>query len=151
MKSTSPSESIVDAGDLAGNVFNTTLSAPVLDLTKLQNNKSFEDVDILADTLAGPNTVTLQPMGTVSTAGMRFVFPGNFTVASGATLNVESASVVIRDAQQLLVSGTLFMNGDSTIAVEDIDDGGAAGRNHHRRQRHHQLRGNHSFGRPERR
>ena len=121
------SGSVVNSGDLSNNVFNTTLTVPALDLVWLESNKSFEDVDILPDTLAGPDTLTLQPMGTVSTAGMRFVFPGGFIVGSGATLNIEGASVVIRDAEQLLVSGTLFLDGGSTIAVEDLDDGGDSG------------------------
>ncbi|MFI5460668.1 MAG: Ig-like domain repeat protein, partial [Isosphaerales bacterium] len=120
--------SVLKPGDLAGNTFNSTIYASALDLPLLAGNQSFQDIDILAATLNSGQTVSLIPLGTVTTANQRYVFPGPFTVSSGATLNVEAgASVLIRDAQQLLVNGTLNITGARSVAIEDFDDGGESG------------------------
>ena len=121
-------ESNLKSGDLTGNTLNTTVSVSALDLPELTNNQSFDDIDILAATLSGSQAVSLAPMGTVNTANQRYVFPGGFAVGTDATLNVDAgASVLIRDAQQILVDGTLNITAASSFAIEDQDDGGASG------------------------
>ena len=49
------------------------------------NNAQFQDIDILAGSLASGQTLALNAIGTRLTANLRYVFPGNFTVDSGAT------------------------------------------------------------------
>ncbi len=120
--------STLKSGDLTDNIFNSSIYAPALDVPLLAENQSFQDVDILAGSLASGQNVSLVPLGTVTTAGQRYVFPGDFTVSSGATLNVDiGASVLIRDAQQLQVDGTLNITSASSFAIEDFDDGSLSG------------------------
>ena len=120
--------STLKSPDLTGNIFDTTIYAPILDVPLLAANQSFQDVDILGGSLGNGQSVSLSPMGTVSTVNQRYVFPSGFTVGAGATLNVDAgASVLIRDAQQLLVTGTLNITSASSFAIEDLDDGGGTG------------------------
>ena len=53
----------------------------VPDIALLANNQSFQDINIIAGTLTSGQTLTLNPIGTASTANLVYVFPGNFTVA----------------------------------------------------------------------
>ena len=114
--------------DLTGNTFNSALFASAADLTDLTNNQSFTDVDILAGTLGNGQTLSLSPIGTVTTANQRYVFPGGFTVGSNATLNVNScASVLIREGQQLLVNGTLNVTDTGSFAIEEFGNDESGG------------------------
>ena len=121
-------QSTVSSTDLTDNVFNSAIYAPALTLPSLSPNQSFQEVDILPATLSSGQSVSLSPLGTVTTANQFYVFPGLFTVGPGATLSMSSgASVLIRDSQQLLVDGTLNITGARSVAIEDQDDGGASG------------------------
>ena len=80
--------------DLAGDVFKTPVSLPYNDVQYLGNNASFDDIDINAGTIPS-GTLSLNQIGT-NTSNLRYVFPGEFTVASGATFNVgANVSVLI--------------------------------------------------------
>ena len=62
------------------------------------NNAQFQDIDILAGTLTSGQTLALNAIGTASTANLRYVFAGNFTVDSGATVTVgPNVSVLVQD------------------------------------------------------
>ena len=52
------------------------------------NNLQFHDIDIQPDTLTSGQSVALNAIGTQTTANLRYVFPGNFTINQGATLAV---------------------------------------------------------------
>jgi hypothetical protein len=86
------SGSILNAGDLTGNSFNCPLYLPEADVQYLSgsgsNNAQFQAIDILSGTEASGQTLALNAIGTASTANLVYVFTGNFTVASGATMNV---------------------------------------------------------------
>jgi Ca2+-binding RTX toxin-like protein len=129
---------VFNAGDLSNDAFNQPLYLPITDVPLLSaagggsDNKSFQDIDILASTLAGGSTVNLNAIGTVSTANLRYVFPNGFTVAAGATLNVGgSVPVLVQPGQTLSDNGTLsFAAGDAVTLANNccsaaqIVDGG---------------------------
>ena len=87
---------ILNAGDLTGNSFNSPLYLPAIDVQYLSgtgsNNLRFQDIDIQAGTLTSGQTLALNAIGTATTANLRYVFPGNFTVSSGATVTVGPTS-----------------------------------------------------------
>ncbi len=86
------SDAVENAGDLVGNAFNLPLFIPAIDVQYLygsaNNNLSFKDIDIQAGTLTSGQSVALNAIGTATTANLRYVFLSNFTVGTGATLNV---------------------------------------------------------------
>ena len=105
--------SSIQSTTVTGDIFNLPISVPAADVPLLANNLSFENVDINAGTLAS-GTVTMNLLGTVSTANMQYVFPGNFTIALGATLDFgPDVPVLIQADQAVTDSGTLgFSTGD---------------------------------------
>ena len=100
--------------------FNVPISVPAADVPLLTNNLSFETVDIDAGTLSSGN-VTMNLLGTGSTAKMQYVFPGDFTVQLGATLNFgPSVPVQVQPGVAITDSGTLgFGTGDTVTLAED--------------------------------
>ena len=90
--------SVFNRGDLTNDVFNLPIYVPFQDVALLANNQSFQDINIIAGTLASGQTLTLNPIGTVSTANLRLRLPGNFTVRHGATLSVGTGTSVLIDA-----------------------------------------------------
>ena len=111
--------SILNAGDFIGNSFNSPLFLPESDVQYLSgtgsNNAQFEDIDILAGSVASGQTLALNAIGTASTANLRYVFAGNFMVSSGATVTVgPNVSVLIQESLTLTDDGTLsFATGDA--------------------------------------
>jgi hypothetical protein len=107
--------SSVSAGSLSGNGFDTTLDAPAGSVQYLANNLRFHDIDILTGTLSSGQSLTLNAIGTASTAKLRYVFPGNFTVASGATMTVgANVSAALGPGVTLQDNGTMsFSSGDN--------------------------------------
>ena len=112
------------------------------------NNLRFQDIDIQAGTLASGQTLALNAIGTATTANLRYVFPGNFTVSSGATLTVgPNVSVLIQENLTLTDNGTLsFATGDTVTLTHYgttqivVGSGGLLHRQRHRLQRLDQLR-----------
>ena len=111
--------SILNAGDFNGNSFNSPLFLPESDVQYLSgtgsNNAQFEDIDILAGSVASGQTLALNAIGTASTANLHYVFDGNFMVSSGATVTVgPNVSVLIQENVTLTDDGTLsFATGDA--------------------------------------
>ena len=105
---------ILNTGDLTGNNFaNTVLALPAIDVPLVTNNRQFAEVDLLAGTLPASTTLPLTLMGTTSTITLFYVFVGNFTVASQATLTVNPNIPVFNNAA-LTVNGTLnVLSGDN--------------------------------------
>src|SRR5207302_1615454 len=100
--------------------FDTTLFTPMQDVPLLSNNKRFLDVNIQAGSLNGGEMVTMNPLGTDMTANQRYIFPGGFTVQSGATLTIGAkANVHIKDGQTITVIGTLNVTGAASMVMED--------------------------------
>ena len=119
--------STLNSGDLTGNTFATTVSAPATDVPLLASNLSFQDIDILSGgSLSSGQSLTLALIGTASTASLRYVFPGAFTVASGATLSVASnVNVDLNDGNQSLTvnaGGTLNF-GAASVVQQEFGDG----------------------------
>ncbi|HLN27482.1 MAG TPA: DUF4214 domain-containing protein [Gemmataceae bacterium] len=110
--------SILNAGDLTGNSFNCPLWLPEGEVQYLSgtnsNNQQFQNIDILAGNVPAGQTIALNAIG-ASTANLTYVFPGAFTVGSGATLKVAAnLPVVIDPGITLTDDGTLtFASGDS--------------------------------------
>ena len=111
--------SVLNSGDMTGNVFNTTLTAPVTDVPLLTNNLSFNAVYVTGG-LASGQSVTLAPLGTQTTANQYYALPSGLTVASGATLTIATgASFYIGDAQTLSVSGQLNVI-DASVLINKL-------------------------------
>ncbi len=89
-----------------GSTFNVPIFVPYNDVSSLSGNYSFDDINIIAGTLSS-GEVDLNLIGTVTT-NLLYVFPGGFTVGSGATLKVAGGvNVQISAAQTLTDNGTL--------------------------------------------
>ena len=106
--------SVYGSGDLTGDTFNMPVYVPYGDVQYLAGNVKFEQVYINANTLPAGQTLALNQIGT-NTSSLQYVFPGGFTIASGATLNVApSISVLLTDGQTITDNGALtFATGDS--------------------------------------
>ena len=98
---------VLNSGDLTDNVFNTPLYAPIADQPLLTNNQSFDAVYLTGGLNSG-QSLSLDPIGTQTTAGQYYVLPNGLAVASGQALTIENdAMVYIADSQFLSVSGQL--------------------------------------------
>jgi hypothetical protein len=112
------SGSVLNPGDLVGNAFDLPLTLPAGEVQDLSgagsNNLRFQDINILGGTLGNSQTLALNAIGTATTANLRFVFSGNFTIASGAGVTVASnVNIVLATNVTLTDKGTLtFGSGD---------------------------------------
>ena len=100
--------------------FNLPLFVPYNDVASLAagNNVSFDQIEIDSGTLPSGNELDLNLIGT-NTANLSYIFPGGFTVASGATLKVgTTVPVQVSQGQTLTDNGTLsFATGDMVTLV----------------------------------
>ncbi len=124
--------SVFNPGDLSNDAFACPLYLPITDVPLLSaagggsDNQSFQDIDILAGTLASGQSVALNAIGTVSTAGLRYVFPGAFTVAAGATLTVgPNVPVLVQPNVTLTDSGAMSLASGDTLTLSTNYPGGA--------------------------
>ncbi len=110
--------SVLNANDLSGNTFNTTLALPYRFVPYLTNNTVFNAISINAGTLSTGvlvnDTLALSAIG-ANTSKLSYVFPAGFTIASGTTVNVAAnVKLVIPAGQTLAVKGAMNMlAGDS--------------------------------------
>ena len=117
--------SILNTGDLASNIFNTLLWAPIIDVPLLADNQSFSGV-FLTGGLNSGQSVTLIPIGTATTTGPYYVFPNGMSVASGATLSLGTGTVVVlQDQTNLSVSGQLNIT-NAYLGINKLTNNGAA-------------------------
>ena len=127
------SGSVLESGDLSNNIFATILTAPITDVPLLANNQSFSVVYLTGGLTSG-QSVTLDPLGTRTTAGQYYGLLNGLAVSSGASLTIGTgAEVAIGDQQTISVSGQLtvtkalvvignFINGSSDGIV--VNSGG---------------------------
>ena len=109
--------SVLNAGDLTNDIFNLPVYLPALDVPLLTPNQNFQDIDILAGSLTS-GSLALNLIGTASTAKLRYVFPANFSVQSGATLSVAAnVNVLIQPGVTLTDSGTLNFGSGDTVTL----------------------------------
>ena len=66
--------SLLTSGDLTNDVFNLPIYVPFQDISLLSDNQSFQDIYIIAGTMASGQTLTLDPIGTKSTASLVYIF-----------------------------------------------------------------------------
>ena len=104
---------MLNSGDLTGDAFNMPIYVPFGDVQYLGNNTSFQQIEINAGTLAS-GTLNLNLIGT-NTSKLSYIFPGGFTVASGATLDVgPNVPVIIQPSQTFSDNGKVsFAPGDT--------------------------------------
>ncbi len=113
--------SLLNPGDLVGNAFDLPLFLPAAEVQNLSgtgsNNLRFQDINISSGTLTTGQTLALNAIGTATTANLRYVFPGNFTIASGATVAVAAnTNVLIQPNVTVSDNGTLsFASGDALV------------------------------------
>ena len=69
--------------DLTNDTFNLPIYVPAWTCPLLANNLSFQAVDIYGGSLASGQTLSLNLIGTASTANLVYVFTGGFTVRPG--------------------------------------------------------------------
>ena len=118
--------SVMNPKDLTNDVFNLPISVPFQDVALLGSNQSFQTVNFNGGTLTSGQTLTLVPIGTVSTANLLYVFTSGFTVGSGATMTVATdLSIQIGGGQTLTDDGTV--NFDSGVAVSFPTVGNSSG------------------------
>ncbi|MEZ6131916.1 MAG: cadherin domain-containing protein [Planctomycetaceae bacterium] len=109
---------VFNAGDLADNAFDTTLVVTADHIPLLSasgggaDNRRFRDIQVSSTIVPTGTTLNLDPIGTQTTANLRYVFPNDQTVETGATLNV-GAGVNTR----LLNGKTITANGTMTMAA----------------------------------
>ena len=116
--------SVLSTGDVTTNTFNTELLIPIVDVPLLTNNVLFNDVDILPGSSLASGTINLPVLGTGGRT--RYVFPGSFTVLSGATLSIgANVNVLIRDEQVVTINsgGTLNIGNGAAVSIEDFSNG----------------------------
>ena len=118
---------------LSGNTFNQTISVPYNYVQYLAGNASFQAIDINPVNAGTFNSGTLALNLIGASANQSYVFPGNFTVGSDATLSVAAGvPVTINPGVTLTDDGAMsFVAGDvvtfSTYASSDtinVDTGG---------------------------
>ena len=87
------------------------------------NNVSFDQIEIDSGTLPSGNELDLDLIGT-NTANLSYIFPGGFTVGSGATLIVgANVPVQVPEGETLTDNGTLsFATGDTVTLVASCCD-----------------------------
>ncbi len=73
--------SVLNPGDLTGDIFDQAIAVPYNDVQYLADNISFQDIDINANGSVNSGTLALNSIGT-NPANLRYVFPGNFAVSS---------------------------------------------------------------------
>ena len=80
--------SVLNANDLSNDVFNLPIYVPALDVPLLTNNQSFQAININGGSLSTGQSLALNLIGTKSTANLIYIFPGGFTIQTGASLSV---------------------------------------------------------------
>ncbi|MCA9200752.1 MAG: hypothetical protein KDA87_24605, partial [Planctomycetales bacterium] len=113
--------------DWSNNVFETDLTVPWYAVPSLSanqggsNNVRFTTINIAAGVMPAGNTLTLARIGTdtASHANLRYRFPADFTVASGAILTINNDTVVELAAnQELRIEGRANLLPGSTLSIE---------------------------------
>ncbi|MFO0805192.1 MAG: hypothetical protein U0791_18975 [Gemmataceae bacterium] len=122
---------VVNAGDLSGNAFDSPLYIPAIAVQYLSgtgnNNLRFQSIYLQPDTLTNGQSVALDAIGTQTTNNLRYVFPGSFTINSGATLAV-GANVPVTigpspsngGTMTLAVNGTLSFASGDTVTLNAV-------------------------------
>ena len=99
--------------------FNIPIEVPYTGVASLAGNVSYDTVNILPGTLPSGSILNLNAFGT-NTTNLIYVFPGNFTVATGATLTVgPTVSVVVGGGDTLADSGNLNFSSGDTVTLND--------------------------------
>ena len=131
------SEVSVSAGGTitpSGSSFDVPLYVPYNDVAALASgsNVSFDQVEIIADTLPGGSNLDLNAIGS-NTSGLSYVFSGAFTVAAGATVAVgPNVNVYIGAGLTFTDNGTVSFANDDIVTLnsgccptsQSIDVGG---------------------------
>ena len=113
------SGSILSSTDLTNDTFNLPLYLPALDIPLVANNLSFHAIEIFAGTLSTGQSLSLNQIGTASTANLVYVFTGAFTVQAGATLNVSpNVGVEINPNVTITDNGALTTGSGATFVFE---------------------------------
>ena len=104
------------------NRFSTTLDTSINHVPDLVENEWFSDVFLKTGSLAAGQTVTLPPLGTVTTLNMRYRMR-NFTVQDGATLNVGAGTrLQLEEDQVLTIAGAVnIADAESIVMVDDTN------------------------------
>ncbi len=111
--------SIVGPTDLTGDAFNLPVYVPALDIPNLANNLNFQAIEILSGSLATGQALSLNLIGTASTANLVYVFTGAFTIQTGATLSVAPKVNVEIDANVAITDdGALNVGSGDTFVFE---------------------------------
>ncbi|HLJ95855.1 MAG TPA: hypothetical protein VKU02_21945, partial [Gemmataceae bacterium] len=112
---------ISHAGDLSANRFDLPLYVPAALVPQLAGgttaNRRFQDINILSSTISS-GSLDLNAIGSESTANLRYVFPGGFTIAAGAALNVAAGvKVLLQPGQTLSVAGAANLASGSIVTL----------------------------------
>ncbi len=124
---------IFNAGDLTGNSFNCPLYLPLNDVPYLSgtgnNNAQFQNIYMLAGSVASGQTLALGAIGTVSNLNLKYFFAEAMTVSPGGALTVAASQPVqIQAAVTVSATGLLTFGNYDTVAIQSgvtITDNGS--------------------------
>lgn len=116
--------SVVGSSDVIGNQFNNVVFAPVdllLDTNaNIKSNRSFEEVHVLpGQSVRSGQSLSLDLLGTVETAGMRYVLD-DLVINSGGRLTIgQDVNVLLQQGGVIDVDGVMEIAGATSFAVEE--------------------------------
>ena len=106
--------SIMNTGDLTNDVFNLPIYVPFQDIAPCwPTTRASRTSTSSPGAMASGQALSLVPIGTVSTANLVYIFSGNFTVGTGATLSVGTGTSVLIDPVTITDNGTMNVTGAS--------------------------------------
>ena len=109
--------SILNSGDLTGDIFNSLVAVPYGDVQYLGSNTSFQQITINAGTIAS-GALNLNLIGT-NTTKLSYAFAGAFTIALGATVAVgPNVPVAMAAGQTFTDNGTLSFSSGDTVTLD---------------------------------
>ena len=115
--------SLLYSGDLTTNIFNTPFTTPISDVPLLTDNQSFYSVSVTGS-LAGGQTMELDPLGTQTTVNQYHVFVSNgVVVPSGTSLTIGTgAAADIVDGVTVSVGGQLTIDGATVVLQKNVNN-----------------------------
>jgi hypothetical protein len=123
------SGSVLNKGDLAGDSFNLTISAPITDIPLLAGNVVFQTIDINSANLASGVVELTNALSTSPSPPLVYVFPAAFEIKSGATLFVANGvGVQINNGVTISVdAGASMTVGGASVEYQDTNNNVSGG------------------------
>ncbi|WP_436716024.1 hypothetical protein U8335_28210 [Roseiconus lacunae] len=110
--------SLLNVGDVQNNVFGAIVGVPVEHVPRLENNDSFNRVDLSGESVV--SSVTLKQMGTVTTTNLIYRFTSDIEIDPGAQLKFDPGTrVEVANSVNISVEGKLWFDDVSDVGFFD--------------------------------